>query len=1072
MALTCWHYEIDTLPHFSGPSADRAHSARPQMSLRIPVGVWTGLEEKALDRPVVNVVVEVKLDDQPPFQIRLDRRNPHGFVRWISRDVIEDEGRAERRRERTGREHGPGVRESRWYLDMAPGIARGNQYFEAIVGDIPERGRVRYTIDISPLPINPLRHEPARTLGPYTIHAVVPPAFRREDVFFASDGGDKRGPACVLLYRSDAHYHYIRADFADISGSRPDFDLDAGAGRISLAAPAFDAAALASLPHIDPFTDSVVAVIPKKQPLTSVYWHGRLVRLDDRSSVGRARLMFIHYCMQGLNDLFELPNALYDPPRTFIQTTMHDEKATYSSRPDTAERSVGDGYLFTLEAHRRYGIKHMWTFNGGVLALMAHDCPDELADVKDDIAAGRLEPTIAGFGGHRLPYYQEETNRYAIELGITMMRKVLGQVNDVYYLDQRVYKQLPNVWRALEANRIRYVVVDEQTGFGDNCGSMKRGEHASGNVHLDGQYLWQDEKSKLYILVINDELKEKMLDSSEAEWRRGKLALPLRQKLLYFAANPVIREKNLLVYSDDADKASGNGWFDGTYSGDEKRYPEMYAAALEWIAAHPWIEVVTSSDLRPEDCVGTIDMVTAIDPVLDRGGMTSIDRYNQRFHFDAWYDNWKRFPACWIGTTFEEMSQAAEYAVIDWPSEYQNDFYELAKMCFAMGLHESQWNKQPLEEFDNLYPNDRLDVVEPEDFVISATLQIRNTHVYLAASAWAAWATKQPKSNRKTYVNQGPLVEMLEAVTYAKAPGREKLGGKIFPSGLYLDKDLLENVVLYNRQVLAVIDRNGGRVTHLFAMPDPENGGPRRPVCVSGTPKAWQFLTADPTTDESFVCDGEVLQNTVYTPNHAFIACDVKQAVGTLGSKYNPKTGIRPAEQVRWYPDNFNEYQVAIESGKGAVQLRYERTSPGRSMDLTSFRDHLERDRAERASGKPGIVFHPFPSFSKRIALEGRRLTIEYFDTEAGHVVANELCGDVYRALLHGETNRRTCSERSIVVHNHQGGRATVTLPDAGCVFTPETLEGEGNRRLHRVMTDCIEVMASSGGNFSYQLDV
>lgn len=29
------------------------------------------------------------------------------------------------------------------------------------------------------------------------------------------------------------------------------------------------------------------------------------------------------------------------------------------------------------------------------------------------------------------------------------------------------------------------------------------------------------------------------------------------------AAQPLVRRTNLLVYSDDADKASGNGWFDG-----------------------------------------------------------------------------------------------------------------------------------------------------------------------------------------------------------------------------------------------------------------------------------------------------------------------------------------------------------------------------------------------------------------------------------------------------------------------------------------------------------------------------
>ena len=159
--------------------------------------------------------------------------------------------------------------------------------------------------------------------------------------------------------------------------------------------------------------------------------------------LAKHRVMFIHYCMQGLNDLFELPHKSYSPPRTYTQITMRDELAKYSSRPNSDEGQVGDGYLYTLESHRRNnGIRYLWTFNGGILALIAHDWTvDELAQIKADIANGVMDPTIAGFGGHRLPYYQKETNFYSIQTGIDMVRNICGYCNDVYYPNQRLYQE-------------------------------------------------------------------------------------------------------------------------------------------------------------------------------------------------------------------------------------------------------------------------------------------------------------------------------------------------------------------------------------------------------------------------------------------------------------------------------------------------------------------------------------------------------------------------------------------------------------------------------------------------------
>ena len=78
------------------------------------------------------------------------------------------------------------------------------------------------------------------------------------------------------------------------------------------------------------------------------------------------------------------------------------------------------------------------------------------------------------------------------------------------------------------------------------------------------------------------------------------------------------------------------------------------------------------------------------------------------------------------------------------------------------------------------------------------------------------------------------------------------------------DGDPDPTIALYNPQALVVVDRNGGRVTHAFILRD---GVPRT---VSGTFKSYQYR--DPAGVE---CDGHVLQNTVWTPNHRYLGSDV-----------------------------------------------------------------------------------------------------------------------------------------------------------------------------------------------------
>ena len=392
---------------------------------------------------------------------------------------------------------------------------------------------------------------------------------------------------------------------------------------------------------------------------------------------GRTRVMFVNFAIQGLNDYFATattPSA-HDPvPRTYTQVTMRDEGARFSSRPGSMEDSTGDGYAFTLEAHRRYGIKQMWAMNGGLLDLLAHDCPDELAQMHDDMAAGLLEPVVAGFGAHRLPYYRADTNYDAITAGAEAMANLLGAAPElVYYPDSRIVTGTPDVADALRRAQVRYLVVD--------AGESKDGAAAAG--HPTGQRGAAAERGVrrplgelavpvagpdlgTKVLFIDPEMKDGLFEASDREADRGKVSLGIRRKFIELAAQPALRRDNLLVYSDDADKASGNGWFDGVYNGGAVQFNRKYQAALSWIAAHPWVQPVTTADLTDADCVGELDLLAASDPYIRKEwdfGVPPAPGHDNQLAYDGWYVRWAELPAAWLGETLRAVSDRAERAL-------------------------------------------------------------------------------------------------------------------------------------------------------------------------------------------------------------------------------------------------------------------------------------------------------------------------------------------------------------------------------------------------------------------------
>jgi hypothetical protein len=302
-------------------------------------------------------------------------------------------------------------------------------------------------------------------------------------------------------------------------------------------------------------------------------------------------------------------------------------------------------------------------------------------------------------------------------------------------------------------------------------------------------------------------------------------------------------------------------------------------------------------------------------------------------------------------------------------------------------------------------------------------------------------------------------------------------GRPLQDSPVHWDHDPLANVILYNPEALVVFDRNGGRITHLFSMVDGE------PLCVSGTFKCYQYSSPNDRDHRGFdrTCDGPVLQNTVFTPNHAYVATDVRESAAMAGSMYDSRldAGGGPAQASRpwWYPDNFNAYEDGLIGGDGgrSVQFRYRgRKPPPQSfIDMPGLTGYLEQDRrARQGHGGPALAWgDPGQDFAKTVTLRGRTLTIAYSGTRPGHLVANEFCVDLWRAMVHGDQLVRAVTPDAGTVSL---GGATVTItPGPGCGFSDDTVETDARGlAARRVLTDRFDIVCPDGGDFSYRIDL
>jgi hypothetical protein len=248
---------------------------------------------------------------------------------------------------------------------------------------------------------------------------------------------------------------------------------------------------------------------------------------------------------------------------------------------------------------------------------------------------------------------------------------------------------------------------------------------------------------------------------------------------------------------------------------------------------------------------------------------------------------------------------------------------------------------------------------------------------------------------------------------------------------------------------------------------------------VSGTFKSYQYR--DPAGVE---CDGHVLQNTVWTPNHRYLGSDVglrtQRAVAWTYARPVRAGEVGSVTVPRIVPDNFNAYSCGV-VGNG-VRCAYDAGWAPATTTQAELVDLWRRDGLARRTGTTDrMTWHEGTAFAKTFTLDGTTLRVDYTGVTPGHVVDNEVCVDLWAGAHEGRLLTRAADAGGVTVAMAGAGAARIAA-GTGCELTAasraETVEQAAAQglateflTLHRVLTEAVQVRATAP-EFSYAVDL
>ncbi len=667
----------------------------------------------------------------------------------------------------------------------------------------------------------------------------------------------------------------------------------------------------------------------------------------------QTNICFVHHALQDYNDLFEIPISQYDPPRTFLETIVKDEKSCVDSSARNAEDDqVFDGYIYGITAHLETNTPCNLAMAYSLLSGLKCS-PDNSGKIQDfftllhrSITTGIVSLTAETFENHPLPYFPLDFNNWSISFPLRAMPNILdlSTLPTTFWVSNRTWKETSNVIHAFKGTGIQLVVLDDYPHFNDYRDNL---------THPPCHY-YKDSFSGQGMVFIDTLAREAMVKDINTD-EDYMCVLKLRERLIWQACEK--GPHSITVYGDDFEKICNNGYFDG----NKDNYNTFFVNNLNWIRSRPYIRIIQLEQILKEQWAPQqISMGSGTAPFIDGHddagfgyyrhiGINDLDNYGKGNHYDAWWDKWKGLSSQKLfGEHSYGLSDIGYGEMLTMVTRELEDLSnpslkELGYIFLAANSHEMAFNGVG---YNNKEPG------LPPFFILSLSDHLRYSWVFTQIAFWIEYDSKQTSTRV-----------------------------------LDIDLDGIEEVLMYNRQLLIIIDRCGGKGTFMFL-----RLGDR--VClISGNPSTWDYLQENGEWRRGSQVFGDT-----WTPSHNSIAAEIDHEVNNIISKQlHYEVNIGPENEAILTNDTLGiRKQISLHGD--TLFIKYHevpvntRIRNGFSLDLAQWIKSGSRQNATNdgqvlslSTSDKSIVLELKPSQGMSIAKNGKRILEDWIELIADH---------------------------------------------------------------------------------------
>ncbi len=279
-------------------------------------------------------------------------------------------------------------------------------------------------------------------------------------------------------------------------------------------------------------------------------WSGALF---SDAACGTAKLMIVHHGNQHLTDNRALNNQSSRNSYRYV-LYLHDLLSNLTGRKIPVNIHV----------------------SGTLLASWLWWEPGMVSYVKALMGRGVVDVVGGVWAEYITAYFYDNFNSPSASYALEYYQKVLGATPKVAWIPERTWDDERTGIASTISKYYKAVILDGNTHHDDwITGTSPTKPHKYDTTKTGGR--------TLYVFFIDWDTQQLLLANTD-----GGLNKALRAKYISAATSP--DQQQVFVYADDWEKAAGiAGWNPSGIDG--------YENSLRWIAQHPWIQVVSGSDL-------------------------------------------------------------------------------------------------------------------------------------------------------------------------------------------------------------------------------------------------------------------------------------------------------------------------------------------------------------------------------------------------------------------------------------------------------------------------------------------